>query len=204
MNDSELQGGTIMYDPDIHHRRSIRLRGYDYAQVGAYFVTVCTQDRECLFGEVVGGEMQLNDVGHLIETLWEEMPDHYAGVQVDAFMVMPNHIHGIIILTKKMDTVGAGPRACPDSQGQPRGVAPTAKSMSLPDVVHRFKSLTTARYRHGVRNHGWPAFRGRLWQRNYYEQVIRDDDDLNTIQEYIVNNPARWDEDTENPDVFVP
>ena len=89
-------------------------------------------------------------------------------------------------------------------KGNHGGLPLRRKSMSLPDVVHRFKSLTTARYRHGVRDHGWPAFRGRLWQRNYYEHVIRDDDDLNNIREYIVNNPLRWDEDTENPDFIVP
>ena len=96
----------MKYDPDIHHRRSIRLKGYDYSQAGAYFVTICTQNRECLFGEILDGEMALNDAGRMIKTIWHELPEHYPGVGIDAFQVMPNHMHGIVI-------VGAGPRACP-------------------------------------------------------------------------------------------
>src|SRR3990172_7834035 len=104
----------MRYDAEKHHRRSIRLRGYDYAQAGAYFVTICTQNRECLFGEVVDGQMVLNDPGKILESVWSELPDHYPGVDVDAFVIMPNHIHGIVIL------VGAGPRACPQDSGQPQ------------------------------------------------------------------------------------
>jgi putative transposase len=176
-------------DPTRHHRRSIRLPSYDYTQPGAYFVTICSQDRECVFGDVTNGEMILNRRGEMVERTWRQLAECYPGVEVDAFVVMPNHAHGIIVL------VGAGPCACPDS-GQPRGVAPT---MSLPGVVHRFKSLTTARYRWGVHNGGWPPFPGRLWQRNYHEHVIRNDEDLNRVRQYIVDNPAHWERDPENP-----
>jgi putative transposase len=179
----------MTHDP-THHRRSIRLPSYDYTRAGAYFVTICTQDRECVFGEVVQGQMMANTAGQMIESVWRQLPQHCPCVEADAFVVMPNHVHGIIIL------VGAGPRACPDS-GQPRGVAPT---ISLPDVVHRFKSLTTARYRRGVHNNGWPPFPGRLWQRNYYEHVIRNEEDLSRVRQYIAENPAQWDQDPENPD----
>src|SRR4030067_810673 len=86
------------FNPDIHHRRSIRLRGYDYSQAGAYFMTLCTQKRECLFGAVVGDSMRLNDAGHMVQNIWEALPDLYAGVTLDTFVVMPNHIHGIIML----------------------------------------------------------------------------------------------------------
>jgi REP element-mobilizing transposase RayT len=189
----------MTYDPTQHHRRSIRLPAYDYAQAGAYFVTVCTQNRECLLGEVVEGAMVLNEPGRMVETVWRELPQQYPGVEVDTFVVMPNHVHGIIML------VGAGPCACPDNPGrsrqvpgQPRGVAPTA-TMSLPDVLHRFKSLTTARYRHGVLEDRWPPFPHRLWQRNYYEHVIRNDEELNHIRQYIADNPAHWEEDRDNP-----
>jgi len=132
-------------------------------------------------------------------------------VETDAFVVMPNHIHAIIELT-----VGAGPRACPnnidscrDQIGQPRGVAPTdhvtqppggGRTMSLADVVHRFKTLTTRRYTDGVKQHGWPAFPGRLWQRNYYEHIIRNEASLDRIRLYIMNNPASWMLDRENPE----
>nr|BAL59102.1 hypothetical conserved protein [Candidatus Acetothermum autotrophicum] len=177
-------------DPERHHRRSIRLRGYDYTQPGAYFVTICTQDRMCLFGEVVHGEMRFTDAGRMVHDVWNDLPNHYPGVTIDAFVVMPNHIHGIVVL------VGAGPRACPEWVGQPQGVAPT---MSLSDVIHRFKTMTTKRYADGVKQLGWPPFRGRLWQRNYYEHIIRDEESLHRIREYIRTNPLRWHVDRENP-----
>ena len=206
----------MRFDPDKHHRRSIRLRGYDYTRAGAYFVTICTQNRECLFGDIEEGEIRLNDTGHMVQSVWNELPQHYPGVDVDAFVVMSNHIHGIIVLMDDDVVVGAGPRARPigprarpdnresppfDGQpqgvrGQPQGVAPT---MSLPDVVHRFKSLTTARFRHGVIHNNWHPFHGGLWQRNYYEHVIRNESELGSIREYIVANPGRWDEDINNP-----
>ena len=188
----------MRYDPEKHHRRSIRLSGYDYSQAGAYFVTICTQNRQCLFGEIVDGEMRLNNAGQMVQLVWAELAQHYAGVDIDGFVVMPNHIHGIVILT----SVGAGPGACPAKgrpqgvKGQPQGVAPT---MSLPDVVHRFKSLTTARYRRGVMERGWPGFCSRLWQHNYYEHVIRAGDELDRIRRYIEDNPRMWEMDRENP-----
>jgi putative transposase len=182
----------MTYDPTKHHRRSIRLRGYDYRQAGAYFVTICTQSRECTFGQVVEGRMILNAPGQMVELVWRELHQYYPGIETDAFVVMPNHVHGIITL------VGAGPRACPDKSWQPQGVAPTA-IMSLPDVVHRLKSLTTAKYRRGVIQDSWPAFPGRLWQRNYYEHVIRHERELDAVRRYIEENPLRWDQDPENP-----
>ena len=158
-------------------------------------MTVCTQNRECMFGDVVEGQIALADPGRMVESLWRDLPEHYPGVALDEFVVMPNHLHGIIIL------VGAGPRACPDKPRQPQGVAPT---LSLPDVVHRFKSLTTARYRREVRECGWQPFADRLWQRNYYEHVIRDEDELDSVRQYIAENPLRWDQDPENPAVARP
>jgi len=103
----------MRFDPDKHHRRSIRLRGYDYTRAGAYFVTICTQNRECLFGNIVEGEIWLNDAGHMVQSVWNELSQHYPGVDVDAFVVMPNHIHGIIVLMDDDIVVGAGPRARP-------------------------------------------------------------------------------------------
>jgi putative transposase len=226
------QENPMKYDPKEHHRRSIRLVDYDYAQSGAYFVTVCAEDHTCLFGDVVSAEMRLNDAGRMIQTAWDELPDHYPGVETDAFVVMPNHIHAIIVLSPDPvgaapcgrplgpfafpnDTdshpgpVGAGPRACPndtdsspDHKGQPRGVAPTEgrRALSLADVVQRFKSLTTKRYADGVRQHGWRAFPGRLWQRNYFEHIIRNDYSLDQIRLYIMSNPASWALDRENPE----
>jgi len=177
------------------HRRSVRLKDYDYAQAGAYFVTIVVQGRKCLFGEIVDTEMRLNDAGRIIQTAWDDLPNHYAGVECDAFVIMPNHIHVIIVL------VGAGPRARPERNGQPRGVAPTKRpsGLSLPDVVHRFKTQTTRRYMDGVNQFGWRPFDGRLWQRNYYEHIIRSEESLTRIRQYILDNPERWEFDRENP-----
>ena len=192
----------MRFDPERHHRRSIRLKGYDYHQPGAYFVTICTQDRACLFGDAVEGEIQLNDAGRMVHDVWNELPNHYPGIAIDAFVVMPNHIHGIMIL------VGADPRVCPNAgqppvgvgprayPGQPQGVAPT---LGLPDVVHRFKTMTTRRYTDGAKQLGWEPFRGRLWQRNYYEHIIRNEESLNRIREYILTDPMHWAMDSENP-----
>ncbi|MDD3554241.1 MAG: transposase [Deltaproteobacteria bacterium] len=188
---------------NIHPRRSIRLKGYDYAQAGAYFVTICTQGRACLLGDVVDGDIRLNDAGRMIESVWNDLPTFYPGVATDEFVVMPNHVHGIIVIVgaAPQRLVGAAPRGRPDSDdrpysGQPQGVAPT---LSLPDVVHRFKTMTTKRYANGVKQSGWSPFAGRLWQRNYYEHIIRDGQDLDSIREYIVNNPLQWALDQENP-----
>jgi REP element-mobilizing transposase RayT len=200
------------------NRQYIRLRGYDYSQSGAYFVTICTQNKKCFFGGITNEKMLLNDSGRMINMIWNEVPINYPGVNIDEFQIMPNHVHGIIVL------VGATPRGCPEMtdridmdqpqiakqpqkfdkgqprghKGQPRGVAPTA-GLSLPDVVHRFKSLTTARYRHGVKQKQWPPFPGKLWQRNYYEHIVRNENELNDIRKYIINNPKKWDLDRENP-----
>jgi putative transposase len=181
-----------------HHRRSIRLKGYDYSSDGAYFVTICTKNRECLFGDVADGEMRMNDAGRMVQSAWEALPERYPGAGIDAWIVMPNHVHGIITINDPV-VVGAGPRARPKHRavtGQPQGVAPT---YSLPDVVHRLKSLTTTRYRQGVLKMGWRPFAGTVWQRNYYERVIRDADEMNRIREYIATNPAHWAQDENNP-----
>jgi REP element-mobilizing transposase RayT len=185
----------MTYDPQKHHRRSIRLKGYDYTLAGAYFVTIVTQGRRHLFGEVADGEIRLSEAGRMVYDVWMDLPKHYPGVELDAFVIMPNHIRGIIIL------VGAGPRACPDTgqpqeMGQPQGVAPT---LGLPGAVHRFKTMITKLYADGVKQLGWQPFPGRLWQRNYYEHIIRNDDSLDRIREYIAANPLRWHLDRENP-----
>jgi putative transposase len=130
----------------------------------------------------------------MVQAVWEELSIYYPGVEGDGFVVMPNHIHGVFVL------VGAGPRACPE-KGQPQGVAPT---LSLPDVVHRFKTLTTKRYADGVKQSGWSPFVGRLWQRNYYEHIVRDEESLGRIIQYILDNPARWEFDRENPAATTP
>lgn len=172
------------------NRRSLRLQGYDYSQPGAYFVTICTRNHLCLFGEIADGVMHLNNAGEMIQNIWNEIPCFYPGTEIDEWIIMPNHMHGILGL------VGAGPRACPDrapSQGSRQQTG--TKKLSLADLVHRFKSLSTKRYADGVKHSGWPSFAGRLWQRNYWERIIRDDAELDLTREYIRNNPAQWELD---------
>jgi REP element-mobilizing transposase RayT len=170
-------------------RSSIRLKGYDYSRTGAYFVTICVQNHECLFGEIVqvpdaSSVMQLNDAGRMVEIVWQEIPRYYPHINIDEFQIMPNHIHGIIAI----------------EIGQPQGVAPTASTLSLADVVHRFKTLTTKRYVDGVNQADWKRFDKRLWQRNYYERIIRDEAECNRIREYIINNPCQWEFDRNHAD----
>jgi putative transposase len=185
---------SARHDSDKHPRHSLRLQGFNYAREGMYFVTVCLKDRACLFGDISDGKMILNDAGRMIQAVWDDIPSHYAGIETDAFIIMPNHIHAIIAI------VGATPCGRPNlDKGQAQGPAPT--ELSLADVVHRVKTMTTKRYADGVKQMGWPPFHGRLWQRNYYEHIIRDDASLNLIRQYITEKPPRWAEDEENPAV---
>ncbi len=179
-------------DPDRHQRRSLRLQSYDYTQAGAYYVTICTQDRECLFGDIADDSMRLNDVGKMVETAWEALPSRFPSLDLDAFVVMPNHLHGIIFL------VGAGLVPARD-QGDHKGRPYARMAPTLGDVLGTFKSITTVAYTRGVKQLAWPAFRGRIWQRNYYEHIIRDEASLHGIREYITNNPLQWALDRENP-----
>ena len=198
---------SFMKNDRNKHRRSIRLQNYDYKRSGAYFVTMVTQNRACLFGDVVNGRLQLNDAGQMIQAIWDQLPQHYPSVETDAFVIMPNHVHGIIAL------VGVGVCADIQSGGQPQGVAPTndprpkhdaVHVLSLADIVHRFKTLTTKRYVDGVKQFDWSRFESRLWQRNYYEHVIRNEESLHRIRQYIGDNPARWEFDRENPLAMQP
>ncbi len=165
-----------------HRRRSIRLKGYDYSQAGAYSITVCTQYRACLFGEIVNGEMRHNDAGRMVHSVWDELPLHYSHVDLDAFVVMPNHVHGIIILT---DTAGVGAGLKP---------APAAKRHGLPEIIRALKTFSARRINESRNAPGTP-----IWQRNYYEHIIRNDDALNRIRQYIADNPANWETDENNP-----
>ena len=167
----------MTYNPDIHHRRSIRLQEFDYSFVGAYFVTICAWNRECLFGDVADGEMRLNDLGRVVESVWLALPEHYAGIQLNVNVIMPNHFHGIV------NIVGAGLKP-----------APTGKQHGLSEIVRGFKTFSSRRINEIRNNPGCP-----VWQRNYYERVIRNDIELSLAREYIVNNPLKWDTDDNNP-----
>jgi len=183
----------MKFNPEIYHRHTIRLQGYDYSSEGAYFVTICTQNHECLFGEILNNKMILNAAGQMITTILQQIPDHYPGNDIDEFVVMPNHIHSIII-------VGAGPRVCPNKNVCPGPRACPGESgnhggLPLPDIVSRIKTMTTKKYSDGVIKSGWQPFNGKLWQRNYYEHIIRNENELFQIREYVENNPANWETD---------
>jgi REP element-mobilizing transposase RayT len=160
-------------------RRKPRLRNYDYATPGMYFITICIRHRLPLLGRIVEGDMQLSPAGVMVQEVWEAQPAHYPGISIDAFIVMPNHVHGIVVI----EEAEAG-----------------SERLSLADVVHRFKSLTTARYRAGVKTEGWPPFPGTLWQQGYFDHVIRTDTELDQVRRYIVENVQRWALDRENPE----
>ncbi len=183
-------------DADRDRRRSLRLEGYDYGAWGPYFVSIVLDRRLPLFGDAVDEEMRLNDAGEMAESVWAALPRRFPAVRVDTFVVMPNHIHGIIVIDHS-DTVNTTERAT--TRVAPTGASDAGRRIALGDVVGAYKSLTTVEYVRGVADHGWPRFRGRLWQRNYYEHIIRDDRSLERIRAYILDNPARWPTDPENP-----
>jgi putative transposase len=173
----------------IHRdRRSIRVPGYDYAQPGAYFITICAVDRTCLFGEIIDGLMQVNEDGIIVAEEWRCTEQIRRYVSVDEFVVMPNHVHGILCI---LDPVRRDPaRRVVPAMGQPHG--PSVGSIG--GIIGQFKSVSTKRINARRRTPGT-----RVWQRNYFEHIIRDERDLARIREYIVNNPTQWHLDRENP-----
>jgi putative transposase len=190
------------YDPEVHHRLSIRLKGFDYSRAGAYFVTICAQGRECLFGAIEIGEMVLNDVGVIVQAVWGDLINHVPGIDLGDFVIMPNHVHGIVLL------VGAGSKPArfavedigADVPDKPRAglePAPTPRC-GLPEIVRQFKTFSARRINAIRYAPGVP-----VWQRNYYEHVIRDEDNYRRITEYIVTNPCRWEEDSLHPNATV-
>lgn len=179
------------YNPDIHHRRSIRLQGYDYAQVAAYFVTICTLNRQYFFGEVIDGEMWLNDQGRIVEEEWAQTAVVRPNVVLDAFVVMPNHVHGIVVIQNDPDTIVGAQRAVPLQR--PIRQFGTMAPGSLPAIVRSFKSAVTKRINEMRETPGIS-----IWQRNYYERIIRNAHELDRVREYITNNPMHWAEDENN------
>jgi REP element-mobilizing transposase RayT len=171
-----------MYDPRIHHRRSVRLRGFDYAHDGAYFVTICAESRACIFGEIVSQVARLSAIGEVIESHWHALPRKYPQIELDAFVVIPNHIHGVLWIT----SVGAGFPRPPTNAGE---VRPT-----LGQIIGFYKYQTTKTV-----NEQRGAAGAKLWQRSYYDHIMRNDHELDAIREYIATNPDRWDDDAENP-----
>ncbi|WP_029215059.1 transposase [Kallotenue papyrolyticum] len=182
------------YDPNRHHRRSIRLPGYDYTQPGAYFVTICTHERAHLFGQVVDEGMVLNALGEIARQCWLAIPDHFPHATLDTFVIMPNHAHGIIWIVDDdgaknvgAKNVGAKNFSPLRSDEQPHGTSKTIGS-----IIRGFKIGVTKWARQHTTVHT-------VWQRNYYEHIIRDERALTAIRQYILDNPRRWHLDRYNP-----
>ncbi len=154
----------MAYNPEIHHRRSIRLQGYDYSKSGAYFVTICTFQRQHLFGEVNNGEMQLNVTGQIISAIWQKIPQHFPNVELDQFILMPDHLHGIIVILEQAETL-----------------------YSLATIIQNFKSISARKINKINQNLGVS-----IWQRNYHERIIRNDQELHRLREYVLTNPENW------------
>ena len=191
---------AMKFDPIHHHRHSIRASGYDYSEPGAYFLTICAHQKKCLFGEIRNGVMGLNEAGCMISRWWSELPNKFPTVQTAESVVMPNHFHGIIVITVGATLCGRPtPRGRPNplqyANGRPHWGAPT-----LGNIVDWFKTMTTNEYIRGIKKHNWTKFTGRFWQRNYYDHIIRNDADLLRCRQYVLDNPPKWELDENHPD----
>jgi REP element-mobilizing transposase RayT len=216
---------------NVGHRRSIRLKDYDYSAPGAYFVTICVYNRISLFGEVVDGMMNPNEAGQMIANGWDSVLGRFPEVSLDASVVMPNHTHAILTIGSGNLTRSAPPHPAPAHpqrvplqlsigpanlsredhrpEGDDEGLGETVGAplvgalgpggaVRLGDVIGAFKSITTVAYVRSVKHAAWPAFPKQLWQRNYWEHVIRDDAALERARTYVVYNPLRCADDPEN------
>lgn len=168
------------FDHREYNRRSIRLKEYDYSQPGMYFLTMCTKNRECLFGEVKNGEMVLNDFGEIAKKWWRNLENKFPNISLDEYKIMPNHLHGIINV-----------RAIHESPVRDKI---DRRRMLLPKTVGYFKMNSAKDINKKRRSEGVP-----VWQRNYYEYIIRDEESLDAIRNYIINNSLNWNHDSENP-----
>jgi REP-associated tyrosine transposase len=197
----ELPLQNTMDDPSLDGRRSIRLRSYDYSWPGAYFLTVCAHDKECAFGRVVDGQMRLNEFGQIVESCWLDTCHHYPSARPDIFIVMPNHVHGIIEILAPRNVRAIHELPAAKFQASPVGaihelpLRMLRRGMLVPMIVGRFKMKAAKRINLVRNTPGRP-----VWQRNYFERIIRNEDELLKTREYVATNPFRWALDRENPE----
>lgn len=175
------------YDPQLHHHRSGRAPGYDYGLPGWYFLTICTYNHASFLGEIVEGEMQVNALGRIIEDEWQRTPKIRSDITLDAYIIMPNHIHGIVVIT-----VDEGRRY--SENYVPQYVSP---SRSVGAIVRGLEAASSRRINALEHAEG-----RQVWQRNYYDHIIRNEADLERIRSYIETNPGNWSLDREHPDRF--
>jgi 2-C-methyl-D-erythritol 2,4-cyclodiphosphate synthase len=198
---------TTPSDRNLPNRQSVRLPGFDYTRGGAYFITICTTDRRCIFGDIAESHFHPSALGQIVQDCWDEIPSHHPQVELDTFQVMPNHVHGVLWIIGP-DLVGATPaspaphRPTGPSAGfagatpaSPASGGPTGPaSGSLSAIIGSFKSAVSRRI-----NQAFGAEGSSVWQRSFFEHVVRDEPSLQSIRKYIVTNPERWPEDKENP-----
>jgi len=226
-------------DRKLHNRKSIRLQGYDYTQAGLYFVTICTQNREHLFGKINEGQLILNEPGKMIENEWLKLTDRFNNIRLHEYIVMPNHFHAILEIVGATLVVDPDDKIAPTENGQPQGIAPTGNGQpqgiaptgngqpqgiaptemvgatlvvdpddkipptiqngkTLGEMVGSFKSITMVEYIRGVKTNNWKRFDSKLWQRNYWEHIIRNEMAHQRIAQYIIDNPIKWEKDKLN------
>jgi len=169
------------YNPNIHHRRSIRLKGYDYSQAGAYFITICTKNRECLFGKITDAKMLLNEAGKIADEYLNNIPNHFSHIEMGEFIVMPNHAHCILVLHDKPNNVGT-----PQQPNANQFSQPIAGSVSV--IIQQYKS-SVKRWCNKNNHNNFE------WQSRFHDHVIRDNQSYQTISDYIINNPTKWNKD---------
>ena len=186
-------------DSQRYHRRSIRLKGYDYRTPAMYFITIRTYNRNCIFGNINNGRMLLNISGKVVDFTWRDLPNHNPHLRLDEYIIMPDHMHGIIIITKpcivKADSVGAGSEPAPTTPANKLSFPMIDNRLSIfnrqnpgiPDIIRQFKTFSARRVNDVRKTQGSP-----VWQRNYYEHIIRNDRTLHRIREYIIWNPCNW------------
>jgi len=185
----------MTYNPEYHHRHSIRLKDYDYREAGAYFITICSYKKQCLFGRIASGQMQLNILGNLVKRCWSQIPNHFCRVRLDMMTIMPNHIHGIIILNENHRR-GTARRAPETKQAGTTSRIPTSESFGKPisdsisTIIRSFKGAATK-----MMNQAGTSVEGPIWQRGYYERVIRNEKELAVIRKYISGNIQNWEMD---------
>jgi REP element-mobilizing transposase RayT len=196
----------MTFDTLKHHHRPIRLKGYDYSQPGAYFVTTVIQGREPILGTIVDGAMYLSKLGQIVHEAWVDLPRHYTHIQLDEFCIMPNHVHGIIIILERVDrdksrrrggSLLSAKASLPEGDVSGEGGLPAQETRpynrySLSEYIRAFKSFSARRINILRKTPGLP-----VWQRNYFEHIIRNERELGRIRAYIAANPARWQEDEE-------
>ena len=178
-------------------RKNPRLQGYDYSLAGGYFVTICACKRGDVFGMIEGEEMVLNKIGEMAQLCWLEIPSHFQMVELDAFIVMPDHFHGIIFLTESDEGAGLVPARYGQTETTTVSRATTRVAPTLGRIIGSFKSISTNRYFSGVRDQAWPAIEKKLWRRGCYDRIIRNDEELEYIRNYVMHNAIK-----QEPPVF--